>query len=346
MRDLDTELFNGRALTRNEALNLYATAADPAGAEPLFAAAGRLRDRVFGNAVHYMATMAPILACALKPRCEYCDWWRNKIIQRGKLAAGTVALAERGVRRLLLVGGSLDGNYDDSVFNIVKRIRDEGVDIDLEINVGGCLTASGLRRLRALGVVGITASLETVNEELFLRYKPGDSLHARRQLLADAQDQGFELRSVMMIGLGESDADRIDHLLELRNLTGLRHLMLSRFSPRPDTPLEHREQTTVHDWARTVAIARLLLPRVRIGLAGGIDLAELPLWHRAGGGNQLFAMGVHTMEPPPELRQWAEPLGNGTYLIDRRPMLTKHLEAIGLQPTFDDSAAFPTQHAA
>lgn len=337
MVDLDREIFDGRNLTRDEALALYAVAADPAEAEPLFAAAASLRDRVFGSAVHYMATMAPILACALKPRCEYCDWWRAQVIQRSRLAAGAVALAEKGVQRILLVGGSRDGDYDNSVFDVVQRIRDEGVDIDIEINVGGCLTALGLKRLRTLGVVGVTASLETVNEELFRRHKPGDSLEARRQLLADAQEQGFELRSIMMIGLGESDADRIDHLLELRGHTGLRHLMVSRFAPRPNTPLEHREQTTMHDWARTIAIARLILPRVRIGFAGGVDhLAELPLWYRVGGGNQLFAMGVHTMAPFPEVLELATKLDNGLHLVDRRPVLAKFLDKAGLQPTFDD----------
>lgn len=340
MLNLDQEIFNGRNLTRGEALALYAVAADPAAAEPLFTVAAKLRDRVFGNAVHFMATMAPILACALTPRCEYCDWWRAQVIQRSRLAAGAVTLAKKGVQRILLVGGSRDGDYDNSVFDIVQRIRDEGVDVDIEINVGGCLTASGLKRLRTLGVVGVTASLETVNEELFRRHKPGDSLNARRQLLADAQHQGFELRSIMMIGLGESDADRIDHLLELRAHAGLRHLMVSRFSPRPNTPLEHREQTTMHDWARTVAMARLILPRVRIGFAGGVDhVAELPLWYRAGGGNQLFAMGVHTMEPPPDMRAFATEINDRLHLIDRRPVLMDFLNKAGLQPTFDDMRA-------
>lgn len=334
---LDEDLPNGRTLTRDEALALYAAAADPDAAGPLFGAAARLRDRVFGKGVHYMATMAPILACAIKPRCEYCDWWRARVIQRGRLAAGAAALAARGVRRVLLVGGSRDGDYDDGVVDAVERIRADGLDLDIEINVGGSLGAAGLDRLRALGVVGVTASLETVNAEIFARHKPGDSLAARRRLLADAQQRGFELRSIMMIGLGEADADRIDHLLELRTHVGLRHLMISRFSPRADTPLAEREVAALHDWARTVAIARLLLPRVRIGLAGGVDLSALPLWYRAGGGNQLFAMGVHTAEPPPELRDLAQPLGDRLHLVDRRPLLEPFLNGAGLRPSFTDA---------
>lgn len=333
---LDSEIFEGRTLRREEALRIYADAADPAVAETLFGVAARLRDRIFGNSLIYMATMGPILACALQPRCEYCDWWRARVLHRSMMAKGAAALAERGVRRALLVGGSRDGDYDESVIDIVERIRAEGVDIDLEINVGGCLTAEGLARLKLLGVVGITASLETVNESLFHQHKPGDSLAARRRLLADARHQGFEVRSIMMMGLGESEADRIDHLLELRNGGGIRHLMLSRFTARPDTPLDAHPQTSLHDWARTLAIARLLMPRTRIGSGGGIDPAELPLWHRAGGGNQLFAMGVHTTAPSAGMKSMATPIENGMYLFDRRPMLEEALNAQGLRATFDD----------
>lgn len=336
---LDVEILAGRQLSRAEALQLYAMAAEPERAEPLLDAASRLRDRVFGNAIFYMATMAPILPCALEPKCEYCDFWRARVIQRSKMAAGAEALAARGVKRMMMVGGSRDGDFDTTVIDIVQRIRDAGVNIDIEINVGGCLTGEGIARLRELGVVGIAASLETVNAELFQRHKPGDSLPARRRLLADAQAQGFEVRSIMMMGLGESDADRIDHLLELRSHTGLRHLMISRFEPRHDTPLADHPVTTLHDWARTVALARLLLPLVRIGFGGGVDHAELALWRRAGGGNQFFALGVHTMEPPAELRESAQELGNGIYLIDRRPMLDPVFAALGLRPTFEDPDA-------
>ena len=341
MGSLDEDILDGRALERDEALALYAGAVVPAAAEALFDAAARLRDRIFGTTVHYMATMGPILACAIEPRCEYCDWWRARVIARSRLAGGAAALAARGIRRVLLVGGSRDGDYDDGVVDVVERIREQGLDMEIEVNVGGSLTAAGLERLRALGVAGVTASLETVNEPLFRRHKPGDSLAARRRVLVEARERGFEVRSIMMIGLGESDADRIDHLLELRACGGLRHLMVSRFTPRSDTPLAERGSTTMHDWARTVALARLLLPHVRIGLGGGVDLAELPAWHRAGGGNQLFAMGVHTMEPPPALRELATPLEGGLRLVDRRPLLDRFLSDAGLRPTFTDRRLGP-----
>lgn len=336
MHNIDREIHQGGQLTREAALEIYREAATPESAQPLLAAAARLRDRIFGRDVHYMATMAPILACALKPRCEYCDWWRARVIQRSRIVAGAAALAARGVRRVLLVGGSRDGDYDDSLFDIVQRIRDEGIDLDLEINVGGSLSTAGVERLRGLGVVGVTASLETVNEALFLRHKPGDSLVARRRLLAAVREQGLELRSIMMIGLGESIDDRIDHLFELRAQPSLRHLMISRFSPRPDTPLAEREQAPLHEWVRTIALARLVLPHVRIGMAGGVDPSELPLWYRAGGGNQIFAMGVHTMPPPPVMQDMATDLGNGIHLVDRRPMLAPQLAALGLSASFDD----------
>lgn len=282
------------------------------------------------------ADMAPILACALEPRCEYCDWWRAPVMHRSKLAQAAAALEARGVQRMLMVGGSRDGEYDDSLVKIVQSMREAGVKLAIEINVGGSLSAAGLARLKPLGVVGITASLETVNEALFLRHKPGDSLAARRGLLAAAQAQGFEVRSIMMMGMGESVADRIDHLLELRSHTRLRHLMISRFDPKADTPLEHQERVEVDDWARTIAMARLLLPQVRIGFGGGMDHSSLALWWRAGGGNQLFTMGVHTMAPPPALAEFAQDIGNDIHLVDRRALLRPSLERLGLQVGFDD----------
>lgn len=97
----------------------------------------------------------------------------------------------------------------------------------------------------------------------------------------------------------------------------------------------------MHDWARTVAIARLLLPCVRIGFGGGIDPAEFSLWWRAGGGNQVFALHAFTMKLPPEMSEHATPLGDGVHLVDRRPILARYLAALGLQATFDDPDATP-----
>jgi biotin synthase len=72
------------------------------------------------------------------------------------------------------------------------------------------------------------------------------------------------------MGLGESMEDRIDMVLDIRDL-GIRSIPVNMLNPIPGTPYEDNQRLTVSDMRRIVAIFRFIVPD---GLAGGRGLME------------------------------------------------------------------------
>jgi len=302
----------------------------------LFQTASLVRDRVFGREIHCMATVGPILPCKLKPHCRYCSFWRMPVLDEDAVVDGVRIMEQRGMKRVLLVGGACTEGYDREMTDIVKAVK-KRTTLDLELNIGASLSQETVRRLKDTGVAGITASLETVNRGVFMQAKPGDCFERRKRFLEICDREGFEVRSVVMAGCGESEEDRIHHLVYLRGIKNLRYLMISRFTPQPRSPWGGLPGCSSLDWARTIALARLILPHVHIVMGGGTRTEDLSLWYPAGGGNQVFGMGTMSggspMKHPSEL---AIPVNERVSVVDRLPVVGPLMEAFGCRISFED----------
>ncbi len=251
------------------------------------------------------------------------------------------AIADLGIRHLHLSGGTrlpvkgepISG-YDRYLVDLVVAIRD-AADVEIEINVGPSLTRGGVRALKELGVAAVTSSLEVLNAELFAAFKPGDSLEGRIRLMELCEEEGLPIRSMMLVGLGETDADRIDHLLFLRRFSMLRHLRLSRYMPFPGTA---SGGVRCSPWpvARLTAIARLLYPTLDLGLAAGNAPDDMALWWLAGGGNQVIGATASMKDPRGKTGGEARaiPVGERVVVHDNMARVTRYLGELGLTPSF------------
>lgn len=331
--------------SERELLDLYRRSADPAFATALFASAGRLRDRSLGRAPWWSAGISAITPCELDPLCDYCTFFSRNGAATADVVAAARGISELGIRHLHLSGGTrlpakdaLIGGYDVHMIELVQAVR-EAVDVEIEVNVGPSLTRSGVRGLKELGVAAITSSLEVMNPELFARSKPGDSLAARIRLMELCEEEGMPIRSMMLVGLGETDADRVAHLHFLRRFSMLRHLRLSRYMPFPGAAAGG---VRCSPWpvARLTAVARLLFPTLDLGLAAGNGPDDLALWWLAGGGNQVLGASVSMKDP--RARKGADAggearaiaVGERVVVHDEMPRISRYLREMGLTPTF------------
>lgn len=273
------------------ALQLLQRSREPALALQLFAAASKIRDETMGKTLWWSAGISSMMPCRVEPLCTYCTYFTVKSFPLDELVASVKAIEDLGIRHLHLSGGTDLAGYDNELCEAVNAIRDVS-SIEIEINLGPSLTRNGVRRLKQLGVASITSSLETFNPEIFAKAKPGDSLDARKALIEMCQDEGMPVRSMILVGLGESEADRIDHLYWLLQFAQLYHLRFSRFMPYRGTSWENHPRCSPWEVARLVAVARLLMPHVDLGLAAGNSPDDIPLWYAAGGGNQVLGASV------------------------------------------------------
>ncbi len=327
--------------SEQEAIDVYRWTADPANAYELFRTAGAVRDQAVGRSPWWSAGISAILPCELEPLCTYCTYFTKRTAARDDIVAAAHAIADLGIRHLHLSGGtrlvggdSATGGYDREMVDLVQAIR-HSVDVEIEVNVGPSLTRSGVRDLKALGVAAVTSSLEVLNPELFARNKPGDSLGGRIRLMEICEEEGMPIRSMMLVGLGESDQDRIAHLVFLRRFRMISHLRMSRYLPSPGAK---SSGVRCSPWpvARLTAIARLMFPKIDLGLAAGNGPDDLALWWLAGGGNQVLGASASMKDPRGKAggEKRAIAVGERVVVHDNMAQITRYLGELGLTPSF------------
>ncbi len=150
---------------------------------------------------------------------------------------------------------------------------------DLRIDASlGALTPSEAEALADAGVAVYNHNIETAR-----RYFPEVvSTHTfadRIETLEIARAAGMALCAGVILGMGETPADRIDAAIALREI-GIDSLPVNVLNPVDGTPIAEQvgaeAAITTAALRRTIAIYRLIHPRARIRLAGGRE-ANVPV---------------------------------------------------------------------
>ncbi len=136
----------------------------------------------------------------------------------------------------------------------------------------GLLSSEWIARLAAVSP-SMGLMLETTNEALL---SPGaahdnapDKVPAKRlRTIEEAGKQGVPFTTGLLIGIGESPEDRVDTLLAVRDLHDryghIQEVIVQNFRAKPAIPMAHWPEPSRGEMLRTIAVARLLLPKVNI----------------------------------------------------------------------------------
>jgi 7,8-didemethyl-8-hydroxy-5-deazariboflavin synthase CofG subunit len=136
----------------------------------------------------------------------------------------------------------------------------------------GLLSAEWISRLAAVSP-SMGLMLETTNSNLLAQgaahdHAP-DKLPAKRlRTIAEAGKQKVPFTTGLLIGIGESLADRVDTILaiaELHETYGhIQEVIVQNFRVKANIPMADRPEPSAGEMLRCVAVARLLLPKVNI----------------------------------------------------------------------------------
>lgn len=304
--DFDTVLSRsvGGSMDLDSALSLFHGASRRDRALQLFRAASEIRDQNLGKKLTLTAHVHMITSCELSTQCLYCSLAssypavtneRSKLTQRELVRAVRYAM-NRGAQSIVLVGGTDLGGSDSLVRDVVQKVR-EVTEMDLALDVGPSISAETVRWLKDQNVSTIYCSIETANRRVFARAKPGDSLDARIGFMEMLEREGVKLGNVVMNGLG-STADLLESILYLRRFRNMSHVYISTFHPIRGTPWASRHPASVRGSLKALAIARLVFPKVHLGLAevevedpGSAARTSSQLL--AGGGNSFAGLLVY-----------------------------------------------------
>ncbi|TBV81446.1 MAG: biotin synthase BioB [Desulfobulbaceae bacterium] len=181
------------------------------------------------------------------------------------------AAQQAGAHRFSLVtsGRGLPAAEEAAVMAIIAEIRAQvGIKV---CGSFGIATAATLSRFKAAGMSRYHHNLET-SERFFPQVTTTHDYADRIATIRAAQTVGLEVCAGGIFGLGETEEDRIDMALALRELA-VDSVPLNMLIPLPGTPLAGFRPLAVSEIVRSIALYRLLLPGVCIRLAGGREEA-------------------------------------------------------------------------
>jgi biotin synthase len=179
----------------------------------------------------------------------------------------------------------------------------------------GILSEDQARRLAEGGVHRYNHNLETARS-YFPEVVTTHSWEERADTCRLVRDHGMELCCGALIGMGETDAQRIELLLQLQELDPT-EVPVNFLNPRPGTPLGDRPPVGAWEAVRWIALFRLALPGVILRYAGGreVTLRDLQSMGMTAGinalivGNYLTTLGRSADEDLQMLADLRMPVG-------------------------------------
>ena len=205
------------------------------------------------------------------------------------------------------------------ILELVPVVR-ERTGLNVAVSAG-LLTDEQARRFAEGGVHRYNHNLET-SRSFFPQVVTTHTWEERRDTCRLVRDHGMELCCGALIGMGESDAQRVELLVQLQELDPT-EVPLNFLNPRPGTPLGDEQPVAAWEAIRWIALFRLGLPGVILRYAGGreVTLRELQALGMTSGinalivGNYLTTLGRSADEDLQMLADLRMPVGALTGVI-------------------------------
>jgi biotin synthase len=163
--------------------------------------------------------------------------------------------------------GVRDGSEKfERVLEIVRKVSRLGMEVCVTLGEIGSAEA---RKLKAAGVTAYNHNIDT-SPEFYPEIVSTHTFQDRLETIAAVQESGMSVCCGGIIGMGESETDRL-RMLEV----------LSNFNPPPEsvpinclmamagTPLADQPPVDIFHLVRLIAVTRIALPKARVRLAAG-----------------------------------------------------------------------------
>ncbi len=192
-----------------------------------------------------------------------------------------------------------DNSDFEEVLRMVKGVTDMGMEACATL---GMLTESQAKRLKEAGLHSYNHNIDT-SREFYSEIIHTRDFDDRLNTIGNVRKAGINVCCGGIVGMGETDEDRINFLYTLASLDPQpESVPINALVAVPGTPLEDQESIDPLVFVRTIACARILMPLSRVRLsAGRLSLTdEAQTLAFLAGANSIFLGDKLLTTPNPE----------------------------------------------
>jgi biotin synthase len=231
--------------------------------------------------------------------CGYCpqaaryhtDVKAHKLLSKEEVLSSAQKAKEGGSTRFCMGAAwrEVRDNKDfDRVLDMVKGVNEVGLEVCCTL---GMLTEEQAQKLKDAGLYAYNHNLDT-SEEHYADIITTRTYDDRLNTLEHVRKAGISQCSGGIIGMGETDEDRINMLHTLATLP--QHpesVPVNALVPVEGTPLADQPRVSVWEMIRMIATARITMPKAMVRLSAGREMmtTEQQALCFMAGANSIFS---------------------------------------------------------
>jgi biotin synthase len=195
---------------------------------------------------------------------------REELLSLENVLAAARRARSQGAGRFCM-GAAWRGVRDGSekferVLEIVREVSQLGMEVCVTLGEIGPAEA---RKLKAAGVTAYNHNIDT-SPEFYPEIVSTHTFQNRLDTIAAVQTSGMSVCCGGIIGMGESEADRLRMLEVLSNFDPPpESVPINCLMAMPGTPLADQPPVDIFELVRLIAVTRIALPKARVRLAAG-----------------------------------------------------------------------------
>ena len=283
-------------------------------ADLVFRAQEILRVNFTPNAVQ-RSTLLSIKTGNCSEDCGYCsqskrystDLETQNLVALDEVVAAARAAKDQGASRFCM-GAAWRGPKDKDmgpVLDMVRAVKALGLETCVTL---GMLKEGQAQQLREAGLDYYNHNLDTA-QEFYEEIVTTHTYQDRLDTLRSVREAGLKVCSGGIVGLGESRLHRAGLIATLANLDPPpESVPINNLIAIPGTPLANNEPTDIFEFVRTIAAARITMPRSTVRLSAGreqMSEAEQALCFLAGANSIFYGDRLLTTSNPQMARDEA-----------------------------------------
>ena len=265
--------LKGQSISSDKALQLESFTHEEL--DYLFIGTDRIRDKFKGEDVKICSIVNAKSGRCVED-CSFCaqsssfqtDAPETELMSVEEMVAAAKEAEAFGANEFSIVasGTKMDDRKElDRVIEAVRRIKTETT---LETCCSlGLMELDDLKELKAAGLDRCHHNLETA-ASFFNKIVTTHTYEDEVKAVQNAKEAGLQVCVGGIFGMGETFAQRVELAFSIREL-GTQSLPINLLKPIDGTGLDHLETIEYYDALKTIALLRLVLPKIDLFVCGG-----------------------------------------------------------------------------